>query len=242
MTQLTILAQSLNIFAADLVERVKQSTSFEVASINRIFTIQDLYNRAFYEDTDITYPFMSYQLKTTSLAIDKLGSIISHKQKLPLSKVTIQPFPLTNQIEYRTDVTGKRIKRTNVLPITSTLSIFFVTNTPAQFDEFVSLWLQLYPNITLRLKRTDQLDYPITFVPDVENITYPEKETDNNGDHYKGELVGTLSTFVGDIDDVPLIQDVSSAQEIVETIQPITQPSASPVSSNLPSSAIKLSF
>ena len=206
----TNISRTLEAIIAELAVRLRTYTSFEVSSFVRIFNTQEGFNQAFFEDASITYPFITYQTKNLSLAVDRMGSVIARKKNVPLSKVTIQPYPQPNLIEYAVDVTGLRVKQTDMIPVDYEVTFNFITNTPQQFDEFLMVWLNTYPQVAVDIVLTDNIRLPTSFIPNIEGISYPEKEVDDRGEHYRGEVTCSVRTFIGGVSDVPFVQEIAA--------------------------------
>lgn len=208
----SILAHSANAVANHFNQLIKEQTSFELSSITRIFNSNDSYNQAFYEDTSIKYPFITYQIRNISLAVDKLGSAVTHKQNLPVAQIKMQKYPQPNEVDYMTNVTGDRIKHSKVLPVNYELIFNFLTNSPTHFDELIEVWFRIYPTKTFYLELENILPIPITFVPVVDSILFPEKETNDPATYYKGELVANITIKMGTMEEVSLIKETPKVE------------------------------
>lgn len=218
----TFLSKSLDWLTYEIDALVKEKTSFEIKSFVRVFNPQDSFNQEFFKDEKINYPFISYQIRNLSLAVPRAGSMISRKKGMPLATVGLSNvFEKANQIDYAVNETKDRIKVGQIWPLDVTVDVSFFTNTPQQFEEFLLSWFELFPQLGGDVYFSDGVSFPVSLYPEVEDITYPVKESDDKGDYYRGEVSGTLQTFSGRVPDVAAIksyQNISTPPLSIEVL------------------------
>lgn len=203
-----LLPQSLTAVVKEVADLINNKASFTLSSVTRVFNPSDEFNQAFFEDTDIKYPFLSYQTKSISLAIDRIGSVISRNKPVSLASVQLQDYPNSNIISYKTNLTGDRITQAQLKPVTCDIVFAFTTDTPSQFDEFVQLWLQYFhPSVSFIFTVKGE-EFPVTFQAVVDNINFPEKDVSDRGTVYRGEVSATMTSFIGALGDVSLIKEI----------------------------------
>lgn len=213
MSSPTFLTRSLEWFVTELDALVKERTSFEINSFVRVFNPLDAFNQEFFKDQKVNYPFISYQTKNSSLAMGRLGSMTTRKKGFAFSSVTLSNSQSKdNSIDYVVDVTGQRIKQGAVWPIDVEIAISFFTNTPQQFEEFLLAWFELHPSISKKLPFDDKIDLPAIIIPTVESIDYPDQESDDRGEFYRGELTAQLQTFSGTVGDIAAVKNLSASE------------------------------
>lgn len=206
MSEPTHLTRSADWLTNELNIRVKQALPFEIASFVRIFNAQDSFNQEFFKDMKIVYPFMSYQTKRCSLSANaRLGSSISLKKGYSLSNVTLDNMSRSN-IEYITDETGQRVKQLVAWPIDLDVTLNFYTNTAQQYDQFLTIWFDLFPQISGFIEIEKSIQLPITAVPNIDGLEFPEKEVDDKGECFKGEFSATIHTFAYHLGDIKAVR------------------------------------
>jgi hypothetical protein len=208
----TNIAKVLEGVCEHIKQFINTNTSFEISSCVRIFNQQDAFNQEFFKDNKIIYPFISYQAKSVSLAVDRMGSSFSRKKGFALSNITFNSYPKANDIQYAVDVTTQKVKHAdNLFPVDCSLTLTFHTNTPQHFDEFIVAWLSTYPVISFYVPFAEGIEFPVTIVPTYQDLTYPDKETDDRGDYYRGEVNMLVQTFIGTVSDVAFIKPDSAS-------------------------------
>lgn len=212
MSAPTHLSQSLDWLIKTISDVTTTKTSFEISSFVRTFSGQDIFNQEFYKEQKIKYPFVAYQLKSGSLSANtRLGSAISQKRGQSLANITFNTSGHTS-VDYIVDSTKERIKKASLWPIDVEILLTFVTNTPQQFEEFFLAWFELYPQTSGFIPFENDTQLPVTLTPIVEGIDFPDKETDEKGDIYKGDFSVTLWTYAGSVTDVSAVKAAEAAQ------------------------------
>jgi hypothetical protein len=225
--------------------------SFDVYSYTQVYTPQDMFNQAFLkEEATINYPFICYQIKSTSLKEQTVGSIVSRNKGLALSNITARPYPQLNEIEYATNaLDNTRIKTAIKLPLTLNITFWFVTNEPSQYEEFLLAWYELYPNKLSGVVDADDsgTPFPFHFHPNTQDLSYPELDlSDEKGKIYIGEFSATIDLQVGNVIDRAAIQPETLEGQIKDEVLPVNPISSttgfSDAATISPPSVIKLTI
>lgn len=210
---ITITTKAIEWFSNELNLIVKDSASFNISSLVRIFNSQDAFNQEFFKDQKIIYPFLSYQLKAIEVDIPRMGSVQSRKRGQPL-------FDIANvsskaSITYTTDATKTRIKEKEVIPVTLEVDFTFITNTAEHIDEFITIWAQLYPQVGGYFTHSD-VEFPINVIAST-RMEFPEKEIDDKGIIYRLPLSCIIWTHVGSVTDIAAVQKSTAPIELKES-------------------------
>lgn len=206
MSSPTHLTRSADWLITEINTRVQQALPFEISSFVRVFNAQDAFNQEFYKDLKIVYPFISYQTKSCSLSANaRLGSAMSSRKGYSLANITLNN-PEKANVEYITDETGQRIKQLAVWPIDLDVTLNFFTNTAQQYDEFLTVWFDLYPQIAGHIMIENSVELPITALPSVDRLEFPEKELDDKGEIFRGEFNAVIHTYAYHLSDIKAVR------------------------------------